>query len=146
VSDTRPYHNEATQSEKRAILKNDSYFARQQSQPDDAGGRYAKIRPSNVTGSAPSQQIPKQPENSPWASDPLGPEPPLGFSVDEMNPVGELHEIEKSLASLEARESNPTTAVVMASPAVEVDRSHASGGRSVVSSAAGRPPTLTRRI
>ena len=35
--------NESTQSEKREVLRNDTYFARQQNTIDDAGGRFTKL-------------------------------------------------------------------------------------------------------
>ena len=85
MSETRHYHNEATQAERKAIVKNDSYFSRQQNAVDDAGGRYAKLTPSNVTGSTPSPQYPQIP-SGPWAGDdPVPNEEPLGFSVHAMD-------------------------------------------------------------
>ena len=85
MNETRPYRNEATQSEKREVLK-DTYFARQQNTADDAGGRFTKLTPTNVTGSTPVPSYPQQPTNSPWSSNPVPPEEPLGFSVDELLP------------------------------------------------------------
>jgi hypothetical protein len=83
MTDTRPYINPASQAERKAILESDNYHRRAQNQPDDAGGRFQKLTPTIVTGTA-SAQVPKLPENSPWASpDPSGPEPPLGYSVEE---------------------------------------------------------------
>ena len=56
---------------------------------EDRGGRFAFAgSPKTVTGSSPIQ-YPAQPAHSPWAKDACPPEPPLGFSVDEMEPVGE---------------------------------------------------------
>src|SRR5947207_2617002 len=56
---------------------------------DDAGGRFRKQQPSTITGAQPVIQYPRQPVSSPWASDPVGTEPPLGFPIDQMEPTGE---------------------------------------------------------
>jgi hypothetical protein len=37
-----------------------------------------------VTGSTAVPEGPRLPASSPWASDPVGDEPPLGFSIDEV--------------------------------------------------------------
>jgi hypothetical protein len=142
---TRPYHNPASQAEKRQVLQNDTLFARQQNALDDLGGRFAKLTPSNVTGTKPLQQVPRLPASSPWHREALPPEEPLGIAVDEMPP-------------LEALAPNPTTAT---NPiAVEVDRADASSpkdGASVLSlsvnlatdnspSDAPSTPTIKRRV
>jgi hypothetical protein len=79
------YQNEASQAERKAVLENDNYHTRAQNTLDESGGRFQKLTPTNVTGTA-SAQVPKLPASSPW-SDPAnwGPdEPSLGFSIDEM--------------------------------------------------------------
>jgi hypothetical protein len=43
------------------------------------GGRYAGPRP-HVNGSEPTVPVGAAPE---WSRDPCGPEPPLGYSVDD---------------------------------------------------------------
>jgi hypothetical protein len=85
-----PYSNEATQAERKAIVKNDSYFARQSHTVDDAGGRYAKLTPATITGATPSPQYPSLPASSPWSSGfDTNVEPELGFAVDGM-PANEI--------------------------------------------------------
>ena len=116
VSETRPYDNPATQDERKAILRNDSYFSRQQNTADDAGGRYAKLTPSNVIGSKPTPQYPSLPASSPWSQFDQNVEPVLGFSVDAMEPVGTPTEVQSSLA--------PNLATVAASPADVGDRAN----------------------
>jgi hypothetical protein len=64
----------------------------------ELGGRFAKPRPL-VSG-----QVPTQPEGSPWSRDPVPIEPPLGFDVNAVEPVGEVHEIEASLRAQEQEE------------------------------------------
>jgi hypothetical protein len=72
-------------------VKNDSYFSRQSHTVDDAGGRFAKLTPATITGSAPSPQYPQLPDSSPWANGfDQNLEPPL-FAVDEM-PAKEIQE------------------------------------------------------
>jgi hypothetical protein len=73
--------NEPTQSEKREVLR-DTYLSRAQSDADlTSQGRFKRETTTRVT-SVPEYS--KQPDNSPWASDPVPPEEPLGFSVDEL--------------------------------------------------------------
>jgi hypothetical protein len=90
--------DEPTQAEKRAVLRNDA-LVRGAALADVAevfnpqpGGRFAASAPTTTS-------IPRQPEGSPWAADPVPPEPPLGFSVDDLPIVGEPHEIERSIAA-----------------------------------------------
>jgi hypothetical protein len=37
-----------------------------------------------VVGATPVPSYPPQPANSPWSSDPVGDEPPLGYSIDDV--------------------------------------------------------------
>ena len=42
-----------------------------------------------ITGASSTLMLPlRLPANSPWASDPVGDEPPLGFSIDEVGALG----------------------------------------------------------
>jgi hypothetical protein len=64
----------------------------------EAQGRFAKG--VEVTGSKPAVLYPRQPPASPWSGDiPEGVEPPLGYSVEDLEPTGERFEIEESLAA-----------------------------------------------
>jgi hypothetical protein len=98
--------NAEEQAERRRVFENDkrvmegsTYFAQAQaSAMDEMGGRFAKVQPTSVTGSAPTAW-PKMPEGNPWACDPMPPEPPLGYAVDAQDPVGEPHEIAASQGS-----------------------------------------------
>ena len=92
-------------TEKRRILANDrkvmsSYLEHAQvSIDDDRGGRFAAVgKSATVVGASPTS-YPQQPTNSPWARDVMPPEPPLGFSVHEIEPVGEKHEIARAAQS-----------------------------------------------
>jgi hypothetical protein len=90
--------DEISQAERRRVLANDRkvlatyHGVAQTSVDDDRGGRFSKVTTTTVIGTS-RIQYPRQPENSPanqaaLASD----EPPLGFSVNDMEPVGEIHE------------------------------------------------------
>jgi len=89
--------DEIAQSEKRRILAEDrrarTYHAVAQGSIDDErGGRYGAVgRQPTVTGRS-AISYPQQPPTSPWFSNPMPSEPPLGYSVDAMEPVGEPHE------------------------------------------------------
>jgi hypothetical protein len=147
--------NEATQSEKRAIVKNDSYFSRQQNTPDDAGGRYSRITPSQLTGQSPSP-VPTLPATSSFAQgidQVVGPEPPLGFSVNTMEVTGIPAEVEKSIVggtattplavpNLEGPAPNPTTTVGSPCAVSLVDRA----GLSSFSSQDGADPLSSAEL
>ena len=53
-------------------------------------GRHTKS--AVVTGSARVPQVPRMPEGSPWAFDPVPPEPSLGYEIDAQEIVGEVFE------------------------------------------------------
>jgi hypothetical protein len=93
--------DEFSQATKRKILTEDrdrlaTYHALAQSSIDDErGGRYAAVsRPATFVGASPIHQYPRLPADSPWHSDPCPPEPPLGYSVNDQEPVGERWEQE----------------------------------------------------
>jgi hypothetical protein len=104
--------DEVSQAERRRVMAEErrmkTYCGQAQaSLDDDRGGRYAMgsgSKPS-VTGSSPIA-YPKQPANSPWSRDACPQEPPLGYSVETMDPVGEQHEVEASRSGVKGGESN----------------------------------------
>jgi hypothetical protein len=81
---THDFNNQSSQSERKAIVKNDTLFARQSNTVDDAGGRFAKLTPTKVIGSTPSPQYPQLPASSPWSQFDQNVEPELGIDVNEM--------------------------------------------------------------
>jgi hypothetical protein len=94
--------DDVSQAERRRIMAEErrgrTYQGVAQAALDDErGGRYAagSGSKSSVVGSSPVS-YPQQPAGSPWAKDECPPEPPLGYSVDELEPVGEPHEVEAS--------------------------------------------------
>ena len=97
----KEYVNDSSQDERKTMLKNDrqarTYFERaQESIGDELGGRYRPLTKPSVEA-VPS--VPRQPPNSPWHSDPTGPEPSLGYSFNDMAPVGTPSEIAASIAA-----------------------------------------------
>ena len=96
--------DEISQAEKRRIMAEErrmrTYHGHAQANIDeDRGGRYGAVGSSTtVVGSNPIS-YPRQPAGSPWAKDECPPEPPLGFSVDAMEPVGEPHQRTASATS-----------------------------------------------
>jgi hypothetical protein len=106
---TKSFHNKASQAEKREVDANDrrvrNALTYLDHTHDDAGGRFARQRPSTVVGADPSVNYPAA---APWTRDAVPPEPPLGTSIDEMIPVGESFEVEQSLSALrEVRDGAP---------------------------------------
>jgi hypothetical protein len=79
-----PFNNDTDQQTRRQVLK-DTYFNRAQSDADMIGGRFKKETETRVTG-VPS--YPKQPASSPWASDPVPPEEPLGYDINALPELG----------------------------------------------------------
>jgi hypothetical protein len=123
-----------SQAEKRAVLQNDKLVRDQQThmklaelfwenerrqrdtfhnrtQSDlnlENQGRFAKQ--SNVTGSAGAVEYPRLPAGNPWADAPLGNEEPLGYSIDDHTPVGEVFELEQSFGIREVASPLPPDA------------------------------------
>ena len=89
-----PYDNPTSQSERRRILK-DTMHTRALAEQGTIGGRFAAEARTRVVGSKPAIEYPPQPPNSPWADDPTGQEPALGYSIEDQAPSGEVFEIQK---------------------------------------------------
>ena len=105
----RPYNNPATREDKAEALRNERRLRQGDREPstfhtlaglaDDLGGRFREKE--SIAGEQAATQYPKQNNASPWSgggADP-GIEPPTGVAIDAMEPTGEAHEIEKSLAA-----------------------------------------------
>ena len=77
--------DEVTQAERRRILREGTTFHQHaQAFADELSqGRFAATGVPTVTGATP---IPKYPAAGAHQSDPVGVEPPLGFSVNELEP------------------------------------------------------------
>jgi hypothetical protein len=58
------------------------------------GGRFSRLTPTSVTAATPG---PKYPAGPNWSHDPTGPEPVLGFPIDQQEAVGTFAEIQNSL-------------------------------------------------
>jgi hypothetical protein len=83
-----------TDNTKTKTMKDkDTYHARAEADLE-TGGRWAK----------PTIGVPELPAASPWSRDPVGIEPPLGIDVNAMEPVGEHHEVERSLRAAQQEE------------------------------------------
>jgi hypothetical protein len=100
MAQSKPMIHHTTQQEKREALRNDQrvrerstyHSVAQASIDDDRGGRFALgDSKQTVIGSSPIS-YPQQPSTSFWNSDPVPPEPPLGYSVEAQEPVGEVFE------------------------------------------------------
>jgi len=101
--------DEISQAEKRRIMiekrRLKTYHGHAQAAIDDERqGRFATLDKPTVIGQAAGPIYPAQPAGSPWHSDPCPPEPSLGYSVDEQEPVGEKFE----QAASSAQDDTPT--------------------------------------
>jgi hypothetical protein len=88
--------DEISQAERRRIMIEERRLRTchghaQHTDEDIYGGRFAKVNTTTVVGAG-SISYPTQPANSPWHRDPVPAEPPLGYSVDAQEPVGEVFE------------------------------------------------------
>src|SRR5262249_22556732 len=94
-------HNDASQSERRAVLKNDraagTYFAFAAAEADAIRGRFAAQSKARVVGSEPAVNYPALPADSPWCHDPVPDEMPIDVDVSAAPIVGEFHEVAASL-------------------------------------------------
>jgi len=90
------FNNDSSPAERRRVLRETgaSYHDVALSEVGTVQGRYGELeKSSSVTGGL-AHRYPPLPETSPWASDPVGQEPPIG--IDLSAPVvGEGFEIEK---------------------------------------------------
>ena len=98
-------HSEYTQAEKRRVLR-DTLHTRAVAEANMIGGRWATESQTRVVGSG--VEYPQLPPDSPWRDDPVPVEPPLGINVDEMVPVGEAFEVERSLRESSAGMNDPS--------------------------------------
>jgi hypothetical protein len=94
------YQDDISQAERRAVLKSDrdarTYFERAQID-DGVAGRWAKPQATVITSGH------QYPAASASHADSSPPEPPLGFAIDEQEPVGTAAEVERSIAEIERR-------------------------------------------
>jgi hypothetical protein len=94
--------SEPTMREKKEVLKNETafstYFSRAQAEiGDEMGGRFRQLAPAPVAG---VPTYPQLPSGSPWAADPVPALEPLGYSINDLEAVGEPHELQQSVAEL----------------------------------------------
>ena len=91
--------DEISQAERRRIMADErrgrTYHGVAASSVDDErGGRYANAGNSTTVVGASPISYPAQPATSPWHRDPMPDEPPLGYSVEDQEVVGEKFKVE----------------------------------------------------
>jgi hypothetical protein len=100
-----PFNNDSSPAERRRVVRETgaTYHDIARGEAGTVTGRYAAQAATRVTGSEPPIRHatvgsdPPVPYAPHWLADPCGPEPPLGYSIEEHPAVGEPHEIENSL-------------------------------------------------
>jgi hypothetical protein len=107
--------DEIAQAERRRIMIEErrmrTYYGHTQHTDEDIyGGRFAKANTTTVVGAGPVS-YPQQPAGSPWAKDECPPEPPLGWSVDAQEAVGEKFEVAASTTAEPEVEEPPSPPV-----------------------------------
>jgi hypothetical protein len=99
-----PTDNQITQEQRARLLREERSIntrAAMHSLLDpSAGGRFAKeVKADFTVGRDEAVHYPRLP-SGPWGSGPqVGVEPPLGFSVNDLEPTGELHELQHCAAT-----------------------------------------------
>jgi hypothetical protein len=78
---------------------------------DIYGGRFATINTTTVVGTKPTVEYPAMPDG-PWKSEPIGTEAPLGYSVEDQEPVGETFEVAASQTGETATPAPPPGHVI----------------------------------
>ena len=103
-----------SQREKREIMENDrlvreagerrgrTYAGHALDNEPEVGGRFKRVTETTVIGKSPIT-YPRLP-SGPWSRDACPPEPPLGYSVEEQEPVGEMFERASTSAAPEVGE------------------------------------------
>ena len=88
---------------RRQVLENDqqvrgsTFHQFGSSEAAESRGRFTEHSSATVIGSSPSP-APQYPAAADWTRDPVGPEMPLGVSINEMPTCGEPHELKRSIA------------------------------------------------
>ena len=130
-----PFHNETSQVK-------DTLFGRAIAEQGTIQGRFAAESRARVVGSRPLVEYPALPPNSPsWASHAVGQEPPVGFDINAVEPVGTHAEIEQSLAEVGDGAATPSDPLI-ASPN---DEGRAPLGGKLPADASRRPRRLSKR-
>jgi hypothetical protein len=96
--------------------------------------------PRHVVGST---AVPRYPAGPNWSADPVGLEPPTGTAIDQMEPVGEPHEVAASLGEAHPADAGRLLPSVAGSVLPGDERSAASP--SAASSAPSPPQKRKRR-
>jgi hypothetical protein len=122
----QPFINDAPQSERYAVHVNDKHAHKNtmlsHTHPtEEYGGRYAAEVHSTIVGR--DNPIPQYGHAASWSETQLPDEPPLGYAIDDQEPVGTEAEIQQSLNALGddhrspvAKESEDDAAACPASP------------------------------
>jgi hypothetical protein len=121
-----PFSNPTTQRDRAAVLREadraiNTRVAYGEVIDPQPSGRWKKPSPPLD----PATLYPRLPPNSPWHSDPVPDEEPLGFSVEEMPVMGEPWEAERCAAILEVAAGPPPDSAEAgtSSPATTADLS-----------------------
>jgi hypothetical protein len=156
------YNNPATREEKAEALRNERRLRQGDREPstyhklaglsDDLGGRF-RVKES-ISGEEAAVHVPRLPENSPWAGDPVPPEEPLGYSINDLAPTGETHELGVSSSSSSATSaiwtdgvggdapSDLVEAVALTADANAVVKSRVDNSPACDETASTKPPTV----
>ena len=100
---TTPFSNETPEAERRQIVKDDARKLPQPGERGDCymrraasmigaelGGRFQRLAEQQIVGQAPVP-YPAQPANSPFASNPVPTEPPLGIDVGAVKDTSKVN-------------------------------------------------------
>ena len=141
------FNNDSSPAERRRVLRETgaSYHDVALSEVGTVQGRYGELeKSSSVTGGL-AHRYPPLPETSPWASDPVGQEPPIGVDINAVEAVGTHAEIEQSLREASGDVGQLLPDVEHASPSGELQRSDAGHHSDVVETGSPLPKRKSRK-
>jgi hypothetical protein len=87
-----PFDNPTSQEQRAATLREMHSVV-----SPEAGGRFAHRLIEHINTRGPTLEYPRLPSGSPWSGPQVGDEPPLGYSVEDLEPTGEPHEVAAGL-------------------------------------------------
>jgi hypothetical protein len=115
----------STPAERRETVENDRRVASTfhqfaAAEAEEIGGRFSATAKATVIGST-ADTASAYDAAPAWANDPSGPEPPLNYQIDALEPVGTEAEIQKSLDDQSAGPSAGKDGVVAGAAPPEED-------------------------
>jgi hypothetical protein len=151
TSPTKPFINEASQSDRYAVVVNDKHAHKNtmlsHTHPElEMGGRFAAVEKQTVVGNSP---IPNYGHAASWSETQLPDEPPTNYCINDMECVGTEAEIRESINALgdasHVAKSEDDAAACPASPRSHFDGRSSYPAAPIKGSTGSKTPNLLSR-